>query len=612
MRLRNITLAALALIAASCTNDNEPGAGIDLTGQPMRVTTQVNAPQTRESMTTTDLTKYYLRITGDQGATTLYDYFTTMTIGGTEWTPADELTWKDNTTPIEVSAVSQGDITWNKDEYNGTVPKTVSVLTDQGTEANVKASDLLYMEPTDVNPATLEAPYTIPVTLSHRFAKLNITIRVGSSAETTPGTNPISTVTVGGTQTQATFVPADNTFNLTSNTAADITAALAVDYAPGTDVADLGSATYECILLPQTADFTVTANINNTNYIYTGNAQQFDPDRQYNLTLTVSGIGNSMNLGGATVGDWGDEEDLGSGDMGEDLGGYTIAKDGTYQVYNADGLMAWAEAVQSDPTLNCTLMNDIDLTGKTWPKIGSNTQNYAGIFDGQGHSISHLTGSCGLIYTGNGCTIRNVTLINPQITNATDYYGGGIAGGITNSTLTNCHVVGGTLTSNLNGNVRIGGIAGSINGTTSIVRACSSSASLFFEGSTNYSISMGGLTGCLDSGTLSGCYYAHGSLSNTGSATNVSIGSIAGGFNKNALSDCYWSGGVNEPIGLHYGYGTATNIYQVGSADCANWAAAAEAMNAALTEASYTDYRWVVNTGDDANSRPLITEKATE
>ena len=69
---------------------------------------------------------------------------------------------------------------------------------------------------------------------------------------------------------------------------------------------------------------------------------------------------------------------------------------------------------------------------------------------------------------------------------------------------------------------------------------------------------------------------------------------------------------MNEPIGLHYGYGTATNIYQVGSADCANWAAAAEAMNAALTEASYTDYRWVVNTGDDANSRPLITEKATE
>ena len=608
MKLRHLSFAALALIAASCTNDNEPGAGIDLTGQPMRVTTQVNAPQTRESMTTNDLTKYYLRITGDQGATTLYDYFTTMTKGGTEWTPDDELTWKDGTTPIEVSAVWQTNTTWSKDEYDGTTPKTVAVLTNQGSEDNVKASDLLYMAPTDFDPAKLEAPYTIPVTLSHRFAKLNITIRVGNSAETTPGTNPISTVTVGGTLTQATFVPADNTFNLTSNTAADINAAPVGTYTPGSSVADLGSATYECILLPQTADFTVTANINNTNYIYTGNAQQFDPDRQYNLTLTVSGIGNSMNLGGATVGDWGGKEDLGSGDMGEDLGGYTIAEDGTYQVYNTEGLVKWAAVAAADLQTNCTLMNDIDLTGKTWPKI----QNYAGIFDGQGHSISHLTGSCGLIYTGNGCTIRNVTLINPQITNATDYYGGGIAGGITNSTLTNCHVVGGTLTSNLNGNVRIGGIAGSINGTTSIVRACSSSASLFFEGSTNYSISMGGLTGCLDNGTLSGCYYAHGSLSNTGSATNVSIGSIAGGFNQNALSDCYWSGGVNEPIGRHYGHGTATNIYQVNSADCANWAAAATAMNAALAEAGYTDYHWVVNTGEDAASRPLITEKATE
>ena len=35
-------------------------------------------------------------------------------------------------------------------------------------------------------------------------------------------------------------------------------------------------------------------------------------------------------------------------------------------------------------------------------------------------------------------------------------------------------------------------------------------------------------------------------------------------------------------------------------------------MNAALAEAGYTDYHWVVNTGEDAASRPLITEKATE
>ena len=44
--------------------------------------------------------------------------------------------------------------------------------------------------------------------------------------------------------------------------------------------------------------------------------------------------------------------------------GYTVDDDGSYTVTSADGLLAWNEAVQKDMTLNCTLADNIDLTGK--------------------------------------------------------------------------------------------------------------------------------------------------------------------------------------------------------------------------------------------------------
>ena len=52
------------------------------------------------------------------------------------------------------------------------------------------------------------------------------------------------------------------------------------------------------------------------------------------------------------IGSWAD----GGGESGEaeDLG-YSIQNDGSYTVYNADGLLAWNEAAQKDESINCTL-----------------------------------------------------------------------------------------------------------------------------------------------------------------------------------------------------------------------------------------------------------------
>ena len=70
--------------------------------------------------------------------------------------------------------------------------------------------------------------------------------------------------------------------------------------------------------------------------------------------------------------------------------GYTVSEDGkTYNVTSADGLLAWNEAVQKDMTLNCTLADNIDLTGKDWTPIGTSFGNsYTGTFDGNGKTIT--------------------------------------------------------------------------------------------------------------------------------------------------------------------------------------------------------------------------------
>ena len=644
MRLRNITFAALALIAAGCTNDNEPGTGADLTGQPMRVSTEV-LPQTRAGMDNDNLTTFYLRVTnGSTGATTNYDAFSTVTRSGDTWTYSPELTWQDGTTPISVSALCQNGESWTQTDY--TTGKDID-LTAQGTEDGIMTADVLYMPPTVIDPATdLTADNAIPVTLSHLFAKLNITVRMS----TADADNPITDLTIGGTQATATLTPEASTPLTLKGEAAPIDAC-PTGYTAGTAPATQATATYECILLPQTATFTVTANIDGTDYIYTGSSQQFVGNTQYNLTLEVDGIDFTMSVADEiTVGGWGEEEDLGSGDMGEDLGGYTIAEDGTYQVYNVQGLTTWATAVQSDFSLNCTLMADIDLTGQTWPVIGTGYYNdyYTGIFDGQGHTISGLSGTHGFIGCNQG-TIQNLTLLNPNLQSTGNIGGiveingadalitncyviggsitstsgkiGGIAymngdraritnchvmggnittsgnvGGIAfdnsgNARIDNCHVIGGSITSN-SGNA--GGIVSVSRQNNSLIYGCSSTANV--SGGSN----AGGIAGeCRDASNITACYYAHGIV--TGNPT----GSIIGNNSSTEISACYWMGGAAQGIGN--GTGETTEV----TGDV-TWASAAEAMNAALAEAGYTDYRWVVNTGDDADSRPLITEKATE
>ena len=304
--------------------------------------------------------------------------------------------------------------------------------------------------------------------------------------------------------------------------------------------------------------------------------------------------------------------------------GYNLSADGrTYEVYNADGLLAWNKAVQGNLSLNCTLTDDINLTGKEWTPIGDYDNRYTGTFDGGNHTITGLTinqyGSyVGMIdFLDSGGTVQNLTLENVNITGGNivgsvvgDNHGtvtactasGNVSGtysiggvvGYNNGTVTACYHVSG----NVSGTYSIGGVAGENNGTltacyhasgnvsgtsgiggvvgtnkSGTLTACYATGNVTGNGSGT--IYVGGVTGTNKSGTLTACYHANGTVSGPAGTTGGVVG-----YNNDTVTACYW--GSNPDTGIGYNEGGSTTIETTKVTD-GNWTNAVTQMNAALS-----------------------------
>ncbi len=144
---------------------------------------------------------------------------------------------------------------------------------------------------------------------------------------------------------------------------------------------------------------------------------------------------------------------------------------------------------------------DADIVLDNW----SERINFAGILDGNGHTITINSGSEGLLYYANGATLRNLE-VNVNITNYDRNNLGGLAAFINNTTIENCSVTG-----NLNGNRWLGGMVGGTQGTSTITNSTAavnvSSDLVSVEngvggGKFDAQSYAGGLVGCNQSGTL--------------------------------------------------------------------------------------------------------------
>ena len=214
---------------------------------------------------------------------------------------------------------------------------------------------------------------------------------------------------------------------------------------PGEIIAhDAGSGIYEALVAPQSMTqgtaFVTIATTDGKTYVYRmQGAAEWKAGEEYTYTVSLAAA--------------------------EDPG-YTVSEDGnTYEVYNADGLLAWNKAVQGNLLLNCTLTDDINLTGKEWTPIGDYDNRYTGTFDGGNHTITGLTinqygNYVGMIdFLDSGGTVQNLTLENVNIT------GGDIVGSVVGDnygTVTACYHASG----NVSGTSYIGGVVGyNISGT---------------------------------------------------------------------------------------------------------------------------------------------------
>ena len=506
MRHRLFIPAATALLIAltACTQDDLGGGTLPEGEYPLVIrATGLQAVATPASTRAT--------VDGDwQGVQTV-----ALSVGGTvkeyDVTASDADGYKTATLSSDTDPfwwTSREDITVSAWWPYGTTMPDVVVKADQSTKTGFEGSDFISAEAQAVqfdNP-TLE--------FSHRTARITVLLKPGDGI-----------TSVSGADVYVTGLGTDNGNPATIRT-----------YEAGGD-------TYEALTAPQT----VKANTPFIQVDLGGGTYYFRPHSdvvlaagsRYTYTVNVNATG--LTLEGCTIGGWTD----GGSENGtaEDLG-YFIQDDGSYTVYTANGLKEWAEAVQTDPTLNITLTADIDLTGETWTPIGSgfsSNTGYQGTFDGQGHSIT------GLSITTNSTDGGNAVLFD------------GIG---SNGTVKNLQV-------EVNYNVQQGVASGIVNVNYGTITACSVTGDIAARTS-----DIGGIAS-INNGSIIGCWF-DGNLT-----TNYVEGGIAA-YNYGTITACFYGGNAGYGANNQGGTVDATKVN-----DGDSWQTAVDGMNEALTGNGY-------------------------
>ena len=408
--------------------------------------------------------------------------------------------------------------------YGTTMPDVV-VKADQSTKEGFEGSDFIFAEAQTVqfdNP-TLE--------FSHRTARITVLLKPGDGIPSVTGAD----VSVTGLSTDNSNPATIRTYEADGDTYEALTAPQTVKANTPFIQVDLGGGTYyfrphSDVVLAAGSRYTYTVNVNAT----------------------------GLTLEGCTIGGW----TAGGSESGtaEDLG-YFIQDDGSYTVYTANGLKEWAEAVQTDPTLNITLTADIDLTGETWTPIGSgfsSNTGYQGTFDGQGHSIT------GLSITTNSTDGGNAVLFD------------GIG---SNGTVKNLQV-------EVNYNVQQGVASGIVNVNYGTITACSVTGDIAARTS-----DIGGIAS-INNGSIIGCWF-DGNLT-----TNYVEGGIAA-YNYGTITACFYGGNAGQ--GVYSNQGETAETTKVDNSTV-TWQTAVGGMNAALTGNAY---QWTSGT----DGLPVLKKK---
>ena len=557
MKTRFFTLAALVLSLAACTQDEAGFLPEGAEGTPIVFTaTGLNPVATATVGTRAPADGNW---TGVQSVAVLMD--------GTVKTYNVKPSTADPTSATLTSTdpyywTNHNDITvtaWWPYTAGETTPPAVKVKANQSAQKDFEGSDLIVA---DGQTVTYGSP---TLRFTHRTARVTIVL--------TDYTEGLASVRLTGLSTEG-----DNP---------DII----VPY-------DKGSNTYTAIVAPQSVaagtTFIVCTFTNGKTFVYKmKNATDWQAGGEYTYTVSLAAA--------------------------KDLG-YTIESNGSYTVYNADGLLNVAELVNGGKSdINITLDKDIDLTGKGWTPIGTNYENrYKGTFDGGGHTIKGLTVTTndqfvGLFgYLDRAGTVKNVVMENIQITSNHVLMSGDTGGvvGYSWGTIENCSVsgsvsgtncVGGVVGSQKAGSIigcsssaivkgtrYVGGVAGEKQGT---MTACYATGDVTLKIDSPQNLYVGGLVGFSGNARVLACY-AIGNVNSEGRNTgNVHIGGLFG-ENYTVVTACYWKNNHEQGIGSNQ-HSTVPEATKVDGTDV-TWQKAVEGMNTALKNAG-SEWRYEFN-----------------
>ncbi|MCS2316678.1 fimbrillin family protein [Phocaeicola vulgatus] len=541
MRIRFFALAALALSLAACTQDEAGFLPEGAEGTPIVFTaTGLNPAATAIASTRAPADGNW---TGVQSVAVMMD----GTVKTYNVTPSTvDLTSATLTSTDPYYWTNHNNITvtaWWPYTAGETTPPAVKVKANQSAQKDFEGSDLIVADRQTVTYCSPTLRFT------HRTARVTIVL--------TDYTEGLASVQMTGLSTEG-----DNP---------DII----VPY-------DKGSNTYTAIVAPQSVaagtTFITCTFTNGKTFVYKmKNATDWQAGGEYTYTVSLAAA--------------------------KDLG-YTIESDGSYTVYNADGLLNVAELVNGGKTdINITLDKNIDLTGKDWTPIGTSFDNsYTGTFDGGGHTITGLTITTkdqfvGLFgYLNRAGTVKNVVMEGIQITSNHMFGNTGGVAGFSWGTIENCSVSGsvsgtkcvggvvgaqkaGSITgcsssATVKGTVDVGGVAGEKWGS---MTACYATGNVTLEIDSPKNLSGGGLVGFNGGNGVRACY-ATGNVTSTGSSTgNVHIGGLLGD-NYTTVTACYWKNNQER------GYKTAPESMKVDGTNV-TWENAVDAMNRALQNA---------------------------
>ena len=556
MKTRFFALAALVLSLAACTQDEAGFLPEGAEGTPIVFTaTGLNPAAIATAGTRAPVDGNW---EGVQSVAVLMD----GTVKAYDVTPSTV----DNTSATLTSTdpyywTNHNDITvtaWWPYTAGETTPPAVKVKANQSAQKDFDGSDLIVA---DGQTVTYGSP---TLRFTHRTARVTVVL--------TDYTEGLASVQLTGLSTEG-----DNP---------DIIAPY-----------DKGSNTYIALVAPQSVEagttFITCTFTNGKIFVYKmKNATDWQAGGEYTYTVSLAAA--------------------------KDLG-YTIESNGSYTVYNADGLLNVAELVNGGKSdINITLDTDIDLTGKDWTPIGTDYDNsYKGTFDGGGHTITGLTFTTNDEYAGlfgwlnRAGTVKNVVMEGVQITSHQIY--GGSIGGVVGSgwgTIENCSVsgsvsgtvyvggvvgvqIGGSITgcsssATVKGMVDVGGVAGQTNSSATLT-ACYATGNVIIEMDPKKNIAGGSLVGMNAGSSLLACY-ATGNVTSTGSSTGyMHIGGFLGN-NYTTVTAGYWKNNHEQGIGYNRESTGATKV----DGSVVTWQKAVDAMNTALQNAG-SEWRYELN-----------------